>query len=510
MLTRFRVRNFKAFADTGSIELKPLTLLSGINSAGKSSLIQSLLLLKQTLESAPSSALSPGKGAWLEQSLGDNFNDFIYGRPALGNATLTYDLTFAYQPDNVPDLYADCQRLFEDMEQPFPLGKITVEIEVTFAWGAFGHRGRPTVRVSALAIALMVGDLALVGLEISPTGTAGMYRVSQQPEKTADFLKDLDFWQLEIDGLSNFLPDSLIINLQQTLPLYPIPVLQQTLPLYTPIPVSFAKLFRNLFSTIRYDLSEQVYYLNSFREPPARIYTTGQTSSAILEPNGRNFAEVLWQLSEEPVYFVHPGLETERTSLADMTAYVLLQVLDLRQSVRVAPAAGGRAVILEVSVETLGQDLTSVTLADVGLGYNQILPVVIQGLLTPPGGLVVFEQPEIHLHPDVQAKLVQFFVGLAKAGRRVLVETHSSHMIEHLCLEIAQDDTNWLAHNAQTLFIHAPDTVHKSAHIESIEITPYGEILNWPPSFLPDVAALDEEIIRAGFAKQQKEQEPSA
>jgi predicted ATPase len=140
------------------------------------------------------------------------------------------------------------------------------------------------------------------------------------------------------------------------------------------------------------------------------------------------------------------------------------------------------------------------------LGYNQILPVVIQGLLTPPGGLVIFEQPEIHLHPDVQAKLIKFFVGLARSGRRVLVETHSSHMIEHLCLEIAQDETNSLAKNTQTLFVHAPDKTHKYPRIEKIEITPYGEILNWPKSFLPDVAALDEKIIKAGFEKQKNEQ----
>jgi predicted ATPase len=143
------------------------------------------------------------------------------------------------------------------------------------------------------------------------------------------------------------------------------------------------------------------------------------------------------------------------------------------------------------------------------LGYNQILPVVVQGLLTPPGGLVIFEQPEIHLHPDVQAKLITFFVGLARSGRRVLVETHSSHMIEYLCLEIAQDPTNWLADHAQALFVHAPDADHPSARIEPIAITPYGEILNWPPNFMPDIAALDEKIIQAGFAKREKALESS-
>ena len=98
MLTDVQVQNFKVFEDTGRLHLKPITLLSGINSAGKSSIIQALLLLKQTLDSAPSLALAPGKGAWLEQSLGDNFNDFIFGRPDLEDATLAYTLGFAYDP----------------------------------------------------------------------------------------------------------------------------------------------------------------------------------------------------------------------------------------------------------------------------------------------------------------------------------------------------------------------------------------------------------------------------
>lgn len=51
MLTSLHLKQFKAWADTGLIALKPITLLLGTNSSGKSSLIQSLLLLKQTVES---------------------------------------------------------------------------------------------------------------------------------------------------------------------------------------------------------------------------------------------------------------------------------------------------------------------------------------------------------------------------------------------------------------------------------------------------------------------------
>jgi len=48
-----RLQNFMAFEDTGWVELRPITLLFGRNSSGKSALIRALLLLKQSLESPP-------------------------------------------------------------------------------------------------------------------------------------------------------------------------------------------------------------------------------------------------------------------------------------------------------------------------------------------------------------------------------------------------------------------------------------------------------------------------
>jgi hypothetical protein len=50
MLSALQLRNFKGWADTGDIRLAPITLLFGRNSSGKSSMIQSLLLMKQTAE----------------------------------------------------------------------------------------------------------------------------------------------------------------------------------------------------------------------------------------------------------------------------------------------------------------------------------------------------------------------------------------------------------------------------------------------------------------------------
>ena len=76
MLREYQLTNFKAFGETVAIPIRPLTLIFGANSSGKSSIFQSLLLLKQTLEEAKNlnTALLP-KGSLVD--LG-TYRDFVH------------------------------------------------------------------------------------------------------------------------------------------------------------------------------------------------------------------------------------------------------------------------------------------------------------------------------------------------------------------------------------------------------------------------------------------------
>ena len=88
---------------------------------------------------------------------------------------------------------------------------------------------------------------------------------------------------------------------------------------------------------------------------------------------------------------------------------------------------------IELRVGRLRDDRTSetdmVSIADVGFGVSQVLPVLVALLVAEPGRLVYLEQPESDLHPRAQVALAQVLAAAAKRGVRVVAETHSSLLL---------------------------------------------------------------------------------
>jgi predicted ATPase len=141
------------------------------------------------------------------------------------------------------------------------------------------------------------------------------------------------------------------------------------------------------------------------------------------------------------------------------------------------------------------QDLVSI--ADVGFGVSQTLPVVVSLLCAEPGQIVYIEQPEIHLHPRAQIVLGQILVAAASRGVKVVAETHSSLLIRSIQTEIA------LAHieaSAVSLNWFSRDSAGHARKAEA-EVDTKGRFGDWPLDFDDvaddaDVAYI--EAIRAG------------
>lgn len=80
----------------------------------------------------------------------------------------------------------------------------------------------------------------------------------------------------------------------------------------------------------------------------------------------------------------------------------------------------------------------NLSLTNVGVGVSQVLPTLVMCLLVKHPCTLLIEQPELHLHPKVQSILGDFFLGLTYCGKQVIVETHSEHIINRLFLRIAE------------------------------------------------------------------------
>lgn len=77
-------------------------------------------------------------------------------------------------------------------------------------------------------------------------------------------------------------------------------------------------------------------------------------------------------------------------------------------------------------------------LLDVGYGVSQVLPLVVEGIISAEEGLLLIQQPEVHLHPRAQAALGSLFVELvAKDAKQFVIETHSDYIVDRIRMEIA-------------------------------------------------------------------------
>jgi predicted ATPase len=141
-------------------------------------------------------------------------------------------------------------------------------------------------------------------------------------------------------------------------------------------------------------------------------------------------------------------------------------------------------------------------LTNVGVGVSQVLPIIVMALIAEPPTLLIFEQPELHLHPKVQARLADFFLSVALCGKQCLLETHSEYLVERFRLRIAEAAGDSLTSEVKLYFTERStgDTLCRNS-----EISQYGAIVNWPEDFFDQSQIETERILRAAREKRKNE-----
>jgi len=242
-------------------------------------------------------------------------------------------------------------------------------------------------------------------------------------------------------------------------------------------------------------LARRVRYLGPLRMPPQFVYAPStHMEEGSVGTSGEFTAAELYRRASTPVVCPDPdsGEITEITLRQAVERW--LRHMGVLESVTTAHRAKiGHYLYVRPAESRRYLDLTSV-----GVGASQLLPVVVQALLSPPGSVLILEQPELHLHPKVQSRLGDFFLAMAKSGRQCLVETHSEHIINRIRLRAAESETEDVLKLAQVYFAEHDG---KRTNFRPVRINTYGSIDDWPKGFFDESVVEAERILVSSLRK---------
>jgi predicted ATPase len=399
-ITRIAVEGFKSIAKRQEIEIRPLTILAGANSSGKSSIMQPLLMLKQTLDAEydPGPLKIDGPNVRFTSS-----EQFLTkeGRPqdrlrAMVSAS-GVDFTVAFAK--------------------IPKGGLTVEHNI--------------FRVSGESLTLR------------PRMSAGDLQSALKDFRPTQQFSEFDGFEVR---QNRFLMD--VKNGPWPLPL----ITREQLAPYI----------------------QEVIHVPGLRGNPSRTYKVAATGPSFPGTFEHYVASVIsrWQLEGQERYR-SLNQDLDRIGLARMVEARLINETEIE--LRVNRVQNGKAGDL-------------VSLADVGFGVSQTLPVLVALQAADEGRMVYLEEPEIHLHPLAQTKLAEVLADAAKRGVRVVAETHSSLLLTAIQTLVAKGE---VPPDLVKLYWFQRDPETGNTQISPGELDKNGAFGDWPEDF--DAVALDAE-----------------
>ncbi len=442
MITRLEVKNFKGWKKL-NISTKSLCGLFGTNSSGKTSIIQSLLMMKQTAESTDRAQILHLGDLSTFVDLG-TYSDVIFNH-AIENPL---NISIAWKTEK-PVVINDPTSITKKNLVLFSGQDIKFSVEI---------KESSSKRLFVEKFAYEFDD-SIFSMERTGKRDRYEYRLTHNNIENSvskfKFIRSLGRkWSLPHPIKFYGFPDQVNAYFQNT---------------------SFLSELQLLFEK----QLGKIFYLGPLREDPQRQYTWGGTTSP--QDMGRRGEQVIDAMLSSKVRGVKisRGTGKKRFTVEEYVAFWLkeLKLIDSFRVAEIAPGSGLYRVLVKRNSSS-----SEVLIPDVGFGVSQILPVITLCYYAPEGSTLLIEQPEIHLHPKVQAGLADVFIDAIKNRRlQIIVESHSEYFIKRLQRRIAEGKFS----NQDSSLFFCDHEVDQSV-IEELKIDEFGSISNWPKDFFGD------------------------
>jgi predicted ATPase len=434
MLETLRFQNFKSWRDTGDVRFAKVTGFFGTNSSGKSSILQFLLMLKQTVES-------------------NDMNRVLHTGDENSYVDLGSTQDFLYNHE-IPNLlkYSLGWKPLRDFYLPLTVAKINPSDTLLPGWDTYDKTLRLDSTINVQKSILWVEQCIYTFTSKSDRpNTVGLKRIID-PEHDRDY-------EIVADG------DVSPIAVEEIRQSISPPFKNYGFSGRSTIDFNF---IGNLVSSLENQL-RQINYLGPLRDYPRRLYLWSGETPQNVGQRGELTTPALLAAQRESSY------------VEEKVAYWLKE-LGLIHDFRLQPIAENRREH-EIRIRRTPKSAET-TITDVGFGVSQILPVLVLCYYVPEGSTIILEQPEIHLHPSVQAGLADVLIDAMKTRNiQIILESHSEHLLRRLQRRIAeaQNITNG---DAALYFCDMDD--NGESHLMPLELDEFGNINNWPQGFFGD------------------------
>jgi len=419
MLKSIKLINFKRYENIDVDLDHKVTVLVGPNSSGKSSIIKSLLAFKQTYDDQNEHSGFLSRGEFVD--IGP-FSEYIRNH----------------------DTTKVCHFIFEIKLLPIA-GTRLAAFQTNKAWIEIVHGDDPSTghgRTILYSISLdgpihdiknydPINDENRTIMYKRMTGSDDRYKINISKglfDYAQGFSKK---GGITYDRLCNYLSHGVVQAKRfANIGFFSYNAGTRTVPDDYNIFINFVERYTNeLDRSLGSDLTGQLFALAALRDPPQR--TSPRTDERLkVGARGQNVASVFYNFRQR-------ALKKSNSKTRDDYNRLLtwLKDIDLCNDVttdRWSDLIDFRAVINSESLQ--GESIT-----DIGVGFSQAFPILVQLAVMPEGARLIVEQPELHLYPWAQSEFGRTLCAEAKRGRKnIIIETHSEHIIRGIQTHVSR------------------------------------------------------------------------
>ncbi|MBU1618426.1 MAG: AAA family ATPase [Gammaproteobacteria bacterium] len=442
MITNFELENFKAFSHKQSLKLAPITLIYGPNSSGKSSVIQALMMLQQTLKAADQDGKLITSGSSI--SLG-TFESLIHKQDKKSTMQFTIEYDSQINAEDFKHRYS-YEMLFANSDiRKLELSYGCIDSKPLLMHYNFSCSNKSGIKV----------DYQLVRSRATSQGANFSLNNPHSLElaivRRAGIKKtDGKSWVDVSDYLSKPFGISQILS---------IPTIRDSVG-------GEANLYTDRVVDDVAHMINDYKYLGPLRSSPKKIYSeyTEKNNSG---SGKNNLGLEMYNSSSNTIKSINKFLEQFKIPYK-------IFVKDLGD-VNTGP-------LISIQLEDL-RNGTVITPKDVGFGIGQVLPIILEAIVST-NKLICVEQPEIHLHPRLQAHLADLFIESTKSEKnnQWIIETHS----EALMLRIQKRIREGVISKDMVSVLYI-DVGESGAQVTSLHLDDEGDFLtHWPNGFFEE------------------------